>query len=294
MIKDNSLSSKILTVVIHITLILLVALTLFPVLHVLAVSLSSTHAYTSGMVSIFPREITFEAYRSIWRQGSVPRGYLNTIYYTALGTFINLLLTSMTAYPLSRERLTFRKFYNGLIIFTMFVSGGMVPTFLLVKDLGIYNSVWAMVLPNAVTVWNLVLLRTNFKNIPLELEESAFLDGANEFTIFFRIILPLSKAGLATIGLFYAVGHWNTWFSALLYLKDSAKYPLQLILREIVIQGSVQMEQLSGGEEASAAVTSVESIKYATLFASLVPMLVVYPFVQKYFVKGVMVGSLKG
>lgn len=293
MIKDNSISSKILSIIIHITLVLLVVVTLFPVLHVLAVSLSSTHAYTSGMVSIFPREFTFEAYQTIWRQGSVPRGYINTIVYTVLGTFVNLLLTSMTAYPLSRERLTFRSFYNGMIVFTMFVTGGMVPTFLLVKDIGIYNTVWAMVLPNAITVWNLVLLRTNFKSIPLELEESAFLDGANEFTIFTRIILPLSKAGLATIGLFYAVGHWNAWFSALLYLRDSDKYPLQLILREIVIQGSVQMEQLSA-EEGSAAVTSVENIKYATLFASLVPMLVVYPFIQKYFVKGVMVGSLKG
>lgn len=293
MIQDKSISSKILSVIIAVTLIIIVVVTLAPVLHVLAVSLSDSTAYEQGKVSFWPVGFNLESYARIWKNGQVPMAYLNTIKYTVLGTFINLLLTAMTAYPLSRSRLTFRSAYNKIIIFTMFVSGGMVPNFLLVKDLHMYDTLWALLIPSAIAAWNLTLLRTFFTNIPLELEESAFLDGANEITIFFRIVLPLSKAGLATIALFYAVGHWNGWFTAMLYLNDTHKYPLQLILREIVIQGT-QLQADVVTEEESAHVVNSDSIKYATLFASMVPMLIVYPFVQKHFVKGVMVGSLKG
>jgi putative aldouronate transport system permease protein len=207
------------------------------------------------------------------------------------------------AYPLSKKRLTLRGFYTTLVVITMFFGGGLIPTFLLVRSLGMYNTLWAMVLPGAIATWNLIIMRTFFQAIPAELEESAYLDGASDMKILLRIVLPLSKAAIATIGLFYLVAHWNSWFSAVIYLKDSKKFPLQLILRHIVIQGQIAEEMVQKGMMAAADLLdregaedfiSVEKIKYATLFASMVPMLIIYPFIQRYFVKGVMIGSLKG
>ena len=197
------------------------------------------------------------------------------------------------AYPLSRKELPLKSFYTLLITVPMFFSGGMIPSFLLINELGLYNNFWAMILPGAVSSWNLIILRTFFQSIPEELEESARLDGANDFQILYKIILPLSLPSLATIGMFYAVG--NSWFNALIYFKDNTKYPLQLILREIVIQGQIAKELAAQGimDDDFTAIT-LESIKYATLFISMLPMLIIYPFVQKYFVKGVMIGSIKG
>ena len=203
----------------------------------------------------------------------------------------------LMAYPLSKKKLPLRRFYTTLIVFTMFFSGGLIPTFLVVKGLGLYNTMWALILPGAISTMNLIIMRTFFQSIPMELEESAFLDGANDIVVFYRIILPLSKASIATIAMFYAVGHWNSWFNALVYLKDSEKYPMQLILRDIVIQSQMSRELAEqGSTEAYELINtvSVEGIKYATLFFSIIPMLIIYPFVQKYFVKGVMIGSLKG
>lgn len=296
MVKDNSVSSIVLDVIIHISLFFLLVVTLYPVLHVASVSLSSPSAFERGLVTFYPVEFTLESYKLIWEAGTVPRAYLNTIFYTILGTTINLIMTASMAYPLSRERLPFRSFYNKIVIITMFFSGGLIPEFLLVQNLKMYNTIWALVLPGAISTWNLIIMRTFFQSIPIELEESAYLDGANELIIFIRIILPLSKASIATIGLFYAVSHWNSWFSALIYLKDSNKYPLQLILRDIIMQGQMAQELAAQGDLSllEKQTTNVESIKYATLFASILPMMVVYPFIQKYFVKGVMIGSLKG
>jgi len=296
MVKDNSVSSIVLDVIIHISLFFLLVVTLYPVLHVASVSLSSPSAFERGLVTFYPVEFTLESYKLIWEAGTVPRAYLNTIFYTILGTTINLIMTASMAYPLSRERLPFRSFYNKIVIITMFFSGGLIPEFLLVQTLKMYNTIWALVLPGAISTWNLIIMRTFFQSIPIELEESAYLDGANELIIFIRIILPLSKASIATIGLFYAVSHWNSWFSALIYLKDSNKYPLQLILRDIIMQGQMAQELAAQGDLSllEKQTTNVESIKYATLFASILPMMVVYPFIQKYFVKGVMIGSLKG
>ena len=180
----------------------------------------------------------------------------------------------------------------------MYFSGGIIPTFLLINSLGMYDSVWALVMPSAISTYNLIVLRSFYAAMPLELEEAAYLDGASDLGIFFRIVLPLSKAGLATISLFYLVGHWNSYYSAMIYLKTAEKYPLQLVLRSIVIEGQMANELAAAGQAAAAeAMTgqvSVNSIKYATLFISIVPMMIIYPFIQKYFVKGVMIGSLKG
>ena len=291
MVRDRSVSAKVFEAVVHIVMICVVLLTLLPVIHVISISFSSAAAISRGDVGLWPVEFSVSAYTAIFESGNVPRSFLNSVYYTALGTAINMLLTTMMAYPLSRTYLTFRKFYNVLVLITMFFSGGLIPTFLTVKNLGLYNTVWAIVLPGAISTWNLIIMRTFFMGLPAELEESAQLDGANDFTIFARIILPLSKASIATIALFYGVGHWNNWFSGMIYFKNSKSYPLQTILRSIVINSEVS-DEITVDEVINS--ISAEGIKYSTLVVSMVPMMAVYPFIQKYFVKGVMIGSLKG
>ncbi len=291
MVRDRSVSAKVFEAVVHIVMICVVLLTLLPVIHVISISFSSAAAISRGDVGLWPVEFSVSAYTAIFKSGNVPRSFLNSVYYTALGTAINMLLTTMMAYPLSRTYLTFRKFYNVLVLITMFFSGGLIPTFLTVKNLGLYNTVWAIVLPGAISTWNLIIMRTFFMGLPAELEESAQLDGANDFTIFARIILPLSKASIATITLFYGVGHWNNWFSGMIYFKNSKSYPLQTILRSIVINSEVS-DEITVDEVINS--ISAEGIKYSTLVVSMVPMMAVYPFIQKYFVKGVMIGSLKG
>lgn len=296
MLKDNSLSSKILSVIVNITMLVTVIITIYPVLNVLACSLSSARANDRGTITIFPQEFTLQAYQMIWEARTVPRAFKNSVIYTIVGTVINLLLTTTFAYPLSRKRLALKKFYIWLIVIPMYFSGGLIPMFLLVKNLGLYNTMWALILPGAISTTNLLIMRTFFQNIPSELEESAYLDGASEIYIYWKIILPLSKAALATIGLYYAVGHWNSWFSALIYLSDSNKYPLQLVLRQIVLMTQSLQEAAQSGDLSAInelGVVNVKGVKYATLFVSMLPMLIVYPFIQKYFVKGVMIGSLK-
>ena len=302
MVRDNSLSSKILSLVVHCTVVILLIVTLYPVLHVASVSFSRGSAVMKNEVTFYPKGFNLNAYDRIFSTPKIPRGYMNSLLYTSVGTAINLLLTACMAYALSKKRLTFRSFYTTLVIVTMFFGGGLIPTFLLVKSLGMYNTLWALVIPTAISTWNLIIMRTFFMGIPTELEESAFLDGANDITVLVRIVLPLSKAAIATIGLFYMVGHWNSWFPAVIYLKDSEKYPLQVYLRQIVIQNILD-EELGATFQAQMLETigsdiddyiTVEKIKYATLFASLLPMLIVYPLLQKYFVKGIMIGSLKG
>jgi putative aldouronate transport system permease protein len=280
---------------------MLLLVTLYPIVHILAVSLSSEIAVLKNQVTVYPIGLQFNAYRLIFQTARIPRSFKNSIFYTSLGTFINLVMTVTMAYPLSKKRLTLRGFYTTLVIITMFFGGGLIPTFILVNSLGMYNTIWALVIPGAIATWNLIIMRTFFQAIPVELEESAYLDGAKDMTILLRIVLPLSKAAIATIGLFYLVSHWNSWFSAVIYLKDAKKYPLQLILREIVIQGRAIEEMVEQGAGKMAeqlsrddSYISLDKIKYSVLFVSIVPMLVIYPFIQRYFVKGVMIGSLKG
>jgi len=296
-VRDKSPSSIILDVIIHTSLIILLIVTILPILHVAAISFSSSTAINRGLVTFYPKGFNLNAYIKVWEAGTVPNAFKNSVIYTVVGTAINMVLTITTAYPLSKKDLPFKKFYTTLIVITMFFGGGLIPRFLLVTKLGLYNTMWALILPGAISSWNLIVMRTFFQSIPVEIEESAYLDGANDMQILFRIVLPLSQASLATIGLFYAVGHWNSWFSALIYLKSNSKYPLQLVLREIVIQGQMAKELAEQGDTflwQEMEMVSVESLKYATLFISIVPMLIVYPFIQKYFVKGVMIGSLKG
>lgn len=297
MIRDATFGSRLLDLVIHTTLITVLVVTLFPILHIVSYSLSSREAQATG-ISVVPKDLDTSAYRVVFRAGTVPKGLVRSIIYTTTGTFVNIAITGMMAFALSRSRLAFRNFYMIIAVIPMFFTGGLIPTFLLVKSLGMVNTIWAMIIPNAVLSWNLIILRTFFLSIPVELDESAYMDGASDITIFFRIIVPVAKAGIATISLFYAVFHWNGWFNALIYLWDPEKYPLQLVLRNIVVEGEMEKEFSAMGDMASlermVSRPTDEAIKYATICISIVPMLIAYPFIQKYFVRGVMIGSIKG
>lgn len=298
MIKDNSLSSKILDVVIYVSLIILMIITLYPIIYIFSVSVSSTTAYESGRVVFLPVEFNLEAYKVILEAGTIPRSFVNSVIYTVVYTVVSLLMTTTMAYPLSRskDRVAFKGFFSKLVIFTMFFNAGIIPNYLVVKGLGLMDSMWALILPSAISTYNLVVMRSFFEGIPIDLEEAAFIDGANEIVIFWKIMLPLSKAALATVGLFYGVYMWNSWFNSMLYLQTADKYPLQFIIRQIIMQNQMAAELAAMGDTSmmTAQTTNSVSLKYATLFLSILPMLAVYPFIQKYFVKGVMVGSVKG
>ena len=297
MVKDNSISSKVLDIIIYISLIFLMIVILYPIIYIFSVSVSSTTAYESGRVIFLPVEFNLEAYKIIFEAGTIPRSFVNSVLYTVVYVVVSLLFTTTMAYPLSRskDRVPFKGVISKIVIFTMFFNAGTIPNFILVKNLGLMDSMWSLILPIAVSTYNLVVMRSFFEGIPSSLEEAAFVDGANEIQIFWKIMLPLAKAALATVGLFYGVAMWNSWFTAMLYIQSDTKYPLQLIIRHIVMQNQLQAELAAMGDTtAMENATSTEALKYATLFLSILPMLAVYPFIQKYFVKGVMVGSVKG
>jgi len=294
MVADRSISSKTLDAVVHATMIIVLAVTLYPVLYVLSASFSSRTAVEGGLVTIYPIGFNVANYNLVFGNARIMRAFTNSVKYTAIGTASNLMVTSMMAYAISRRQLAFRKFYTMMIIVPLYFSGGLIPTFILVFGLKLYGSFWALILPNLVGITNLIIMRTFFQNLPLELEESASMDGANDLRIFFRIILPLSKPVIFTITLYYLVGYWNAWFSAFIYLPDKNMAPLQLVIRELIIMGLSIQEALETGATTELSEVNVSGIRYATLFISMIPMLIVYPFIQKYFVQGVMIGSLKG
>ncbi|MDR0636321.1 MAG: carbohydrate ABC transporter permease [Treponema sp.] len=267
---------------------------LYPFLFVLAASLSSNEAVIRGMVGIIPQGMNFNAYDAVLHYPYIWSGYRNTIMYTVCGTAVNLILTVAGAYALSRNKTQFygKSFFTFMITLTMFFGGGLIPTYLVIRSYGMLNTFWVMIIPGAISTWNMVVMRTFFQNIPSELEEAAIIDGCNDLGVLVRIILPLSTASLMTIGMFYAVGHWNSWFNALIYLRDYNLFPLQLWLRTIVLQSQITDVASMATEQLENAVS--DTIKYATIIVAVVPILCVYPFVQKYFVKGVMVGSIKG
>lgn len=279
-------------IIIVICLLFVIVSTLYPFIYMIAVSLSKDIYVMKGEVSLWPKGLNFKMYEIVLNDPRIGTAYLNTIFYTAAGTLISLLLTAAGAYAISRKDMAFNKTFTLMIVFTMFFSGGMIPTFLVVKELGIIDTAWGMLLPTAISTWNLIIMRTFFAGLPKELEEAGRMDGLNDLGIFFRIVLPLSKASLATIGLFYAVGMWNNFYSALLYLRTPDLFPLQVVLRNIVLAGQVISSDVTsvGGDQ----LVVEESLKFATIIVSTVPILLLYPFLQKYFVKGVMIGSVKG
>ena len=274
---------------------LILVLMIYPLYYCAIVSISNGVAVTRGEVLWRPVGFDLTAYKVVFGNGQILRAYGNTLYYTALGTLINIAMTALCAYPLSRPQLKGRKAINFLLMLTMFVSGGMIPMYLQVKALGLLDTVWAIVLPGAISTYNMIIMRTFFYSIPQELNEAAQIDGASPFQTFLRIILPLSQTIMATLVLFYAVGHWNGYLSALLYLTDSRKMPLQMVIRKMVIDSDIASMTTANAASSSAETLITESkLKYAIVMISILPMLVVYPFLQKYFVNGVMIGSVKG
>ena len=260
---------------------------LYPVLYVTAASFSDEIAILKGDVFVLPVGAHVKAYEKVFKYPLLWQSYGNTVLYTFLGTVINLVMTVFGAWALSQRKMVGRRFFTLMCTFTMFFGGGMIPTFLVVKGLGLLNTIWAMVLPGAVSTYNMILMRTFFRQIPESLVEAAELDGCKDFGILFRIVLPLSLASLMTIGMFYAVGHWNSYFPAVLYLNKRELFPLQIILRQVVLLNEI-VENSSSTENVMA-----EGIKYATMVVAMLPILCIYPLVQRYFVKGVMIGSVK-
>ncbi|CAG7645411.1 carbohydrate ABC transporter permease [Paenibacillus allorhizosphaerae] len=268
---------------------------LYPFVHELAVSFSTPVEAIRPGLHIFPLEWSLEAYKTVFVSSQIWIGFGNTIFRTVVGTLLSLIFMSMVAYPLSKKYLPHRTFYTMLIVFTMFFQGGLIPTYLLIKQLGLINSHWVYVLapPFLISTFSMLILRNFFMQIPSELEDSAKMDGASDIRVLVSLILPLSKPILATVGLWSAVNHWNAWFDGLLYIQDPAKMVLQIYLRRLVVENQTQ-EMQALLDQPGVQNMIPETIKAATLMVATIPILIVYPFLQKYFVKGIFVGSLKG
>lgn len=276
--------------------LLLLVIFIWPLWFVLIASISEPNAVWNGQVYLLPKGINLNGYREIIRYSNLWLGYRNTILYTVLGTAINLALTICAAYPISKKTFMPRNFFTFIFMLTMYIHGGLIPTFMVVNGLGITNTIWAMIIPNAISIYNVIIMRSYFSNsIPDSLEEAADLDGANDLQYLLRVVLPLSKPIIAVIALYYAVGHWNNFYSALIYINDRRLFPLQTFLRDILISGQISLDMMGlDPEDAAIRMQLTQTIKYGVIIVASVPVLCIYPFVQKYFVRGVMIGSIKG
>ncbi|KRE96692.1 sugar ABC transporter permease [Paenibacillus sp. Soil766] len=272
-------------------MLVLCAVTLYPFLYVALASISdATSLLQHRGIMLGPAGFDLDAYKAVFKNPMIVKGYQNTLLYVVLGTTINLFMTAIGAYVLSRPNLYFKNIIMFFIVVTMVFHGGLIPSYLLVNDLGMMNTMWAVLIPGAINTFNMIIMRTSFQSIPVSLEESARMDGAGDWKILFRIILPLSMPVIAVMILWYAVGHWNSYFSALVYLRNREAYPLQLVLREILISNNTDSMMAGGGDDKYAI---GETIKYAAIMVSTLPIICLYPFLQKYFVQGVMIGAIK-
>ncbi|GIP38461.1 protein LplC [Paenibacillus sp. J31TS4] len=280
----------------NITFLSLFAFTaVYPFLNIIIVSFSTPAAANQYGLKLWPSEIQLEAYKIVFSNKMIWTGYANTIFRTVVGTALNVLFTVLCAYPLSKKYLPNRNFYTSVIIFTMFFSGGLIPNYLLIKELGLLDNRLALILPGLIAPFTMIIVRNFFMSLPEEIEESAKIDGAQEFRILWSIVLPVSMPIVATISLWYAVAHWNAWFDSLLYIQDPNKTVLGNVLRKIIIEASPQFQQYDTYDPAKPEnLITPDIIRAATIMVATTPILCVYPFIQKYFVKGVMVGSLKG
>ena len=276
----------------YILITLLTFVCLYPFLNVLAYSFSGYNAVLAKEVTFYPIDFTLEAYKQILGRTTIWTAMKTTIIVTLLGTALSLLLTTFAAYALSISDLPGRKMLTGMILFTMYFGGGMIPTFLVVKNVGLYDSLGALFIPQAVSVFNFIVMRTFFRELPESLQDAARIDGASYMQVLVKIILPLSLPIIATIGLFYAVGYWNSYFEALIYIQDVDKYTLQLRLRSLLFGN--ELTSANSADNVAGAIVLPQSLKMAIVTVSTVPILIVYPWIQKYFVKGVMLGSVKG
>lgn len=284
-------ADRVIDVIIYLIMSIIIVIAVFPIWYILVASFSSNDAVASGKVMLWFKDFTFESYKSVINTDGIWMSYGNTIFYSFFGTVVNMFLTVTCAYALSKKWLYGKKIITLYIMFSMWFGAGMMANFINYRDLGLIDSRWGMLLLGAVSAYNVILMRSFFESIPEALEESAHLDGASEFTILWKIYLPLSTAALMTISLYYFVGHWNAYFWSMILLQDETKLPLQVLLQKLV----VKMDSMSkAGGTTDYTVVSRETIVYATMVVAVLPMLIVYPFVQKFFVKGVMIGAVKG
>lgn len=294
MVRRRSVSEHIFDTLNVILMLFIIVVTLYPFLYVLFASLSdpATMVAHRGMLLAPTGGITLSSYKMVLSNRSILTGYGNTLFLVVVGTSINLIMTSFGAYVLSRRGYMGKQLLNFLVVFTMFFGGGLIPFYLTVKSLGLTDTLWALIFPKCIATYNMIVMRTAFQAVPDSIEESAHLDGANDFTILFRMFWPLTLPTMAVMVLFYAVDHWNAWFNAMIFLQDRQKFPLQLVLREILISSDTsQMTTSVGGLE-----TGIvgETIKYSTIIVATLPILAAYPFLQRYFFSGIMIGAVKG
>ena len=292
---ELSRDDKIFYTAVNVVLILITIVVLYPLIYVLSASFSSGRAILSGKVWLYPVDVSLEGYREVFKNQNIWIGYANTIFYTLVATALNVFFTMVAAYPLSRRVLPGKNAVMMIFTFTMFFNGGMIPNYMLMKNLNLINTRAVMIIPGLISVYNLIIARTFIQNsIPYELYEACQVDGASHTRFFFQMVLPLSKAVLAVLALYYAVGHWNAYFNALLYLSDRKKYPLQLFLREILVANTMNESTGIDPELLAAKQGMSDLLKYCLIVVATVPILCVYPFIQKYFATGVMIGSIKG
>lgn len=294
--KRRIIQDKVVYFLNYVFLGLLLITILYPLIYVLSASFSSGDALMSGKVRLLPVDFTLLSYKTVFEYDAIWTGFGNSIIYTLSGTLISMVLTLLAAYPLSREDFRGQKIFSGIFLFTMMFSGGLIPTYMLIKNLGMMNTIWAIILPGSVSAYNVIVARTFFhQTIPKELLEASQVDGCSDFRFFAQIVLPLSKPIIAVLCLWVAVALWNGYFNPLLYINDEGKYPLQLILRRILLMSQINFTGANIDPERVARNRYLsEMLKYATIIISSLPLMIIYPFIQKYFVKGVMIGSVKG
>ncbi len=280
---------------VYLIVFIAIIVTLYPFIYLVSISMSSVQAIDNKLVTLFPVDLSFDGYRMVLGYKELWTSYYNTLWYTVVGTVLNLVFTCLAAYPLSKREFFLRRKLNFFIAFTMYFSGGLIPIYMVITELGLYNTRWAMVLPVLINTFNVMILRAAFESIPNEIFESASMDGAKEFTLLFRMAVPLVKPTLAVLTLYYAVAHWNDFFSALLYLSKQELQPLTIFLRRVLIMASPEVMQKMGGQtSANALAVSTLQVRYVSIVVSIVPIVLFYPFIQKYFVKGVTLGAVKG
>lgn len=291
----NPVEDKILYTVVYTIIFLFVLCILYPVIFIISSSFSNGQDVQLGHVYFLPVNPTLDGYKAVFSHKNVLTGYRNTFFYTFAGTAINVVVTLLCAYPLSRKDMPFRGFFMFLFVFTMFFSGGLIPSYLLISKLKMINTIWALLIPGAMSVYNMVITRTFFQNsVPNELLEAAQIDGCSDAKYFFNILLPLSHAVIAVIALYYAVGHWNAYFNALIYIRDQRLQPLQLVLRNVLLATRVSLSEFDDPDLMAGKIGLEYLMKYALIVVSCAPIIALYPFVQKFFMKGVMLGSVKG
>lgn len=294
LIKDTPFD-KAFMVLVYIFLALILLICAYPLVYVLSASFSSPNAVTSGKVWLFPVDVTLMGYEAVFKNQQLMTGFANSLLYMVVGTVINLFMTMCCAFPLSRKEFYGRGIFTTIFVFTMYFGGGLVPSYMLINNLGLLNSRWVMVIPTAMSVWNVILARTYLQStIPDELFEAAQLDGCSEINFLLKIVIPLSAPILAVLALYYGVGHWNSYFHAMIYLNEPGTFPLQVVLRNILILGKIDPLTIKDVDALTKKQGLSELLKYAVIVVASVPVLMIYPFVQKYFVKGVMIGALKG